>query len=158
MAGYFAGLVGARAAQVTLDYDSLREMGSGLGCGAVSILGDEHCPVAVAADVMAYFSRENAGQCGSCFNGTAAMSGVLAALRRGEADRSEVERLARWGEFLPGRGACATLDGAANLARSLLREFPRHVEEHLEAGCDECGRASHLRPFVVTLEPEASPR
>ena len=158
MAGYFAGLVGARAEQVTLDYDSLREMGSGLGCGAVSILGAEHCPVAVAADVMAYFSRENAAQCGSCFNGTAAMSGVLAGLRRGEANRADVERLQHWGEFLPGRGACATLDGAANLARSLLREFPQHVEEHLGAACDECGRDSHLRPFVVTLEPEGSPR
>jgi NADH:ubiquinone oxidoreductase subunit F (NADH-binding) len=158
MAGYFAGLVGTRAEQVILDYDSLRELGSGLGCGAVSILGEQHCPVAVAADVMAYFSRENASQCGSCFNGTAAMSGVLAAMRRGEADRTDVERLQRWGEFLPGRGACATLDGAANLARSLLREFPGHVEEHLSAACDACSRDSHLRPFVVTLEPEASPR
>jgi NADH:ubiquinone oxidoreductase subunit F (NADH-binding) len=158
MAGYFAGLVGAGAEQVTLDYDSLREMGSGLGCGAVAVLGAEHCPVAVAADVMAYFSRENAAQCGSCFNGTAAMSGVLAGLRRGEANRADLERLQYWGEFLPGRGACATLDGAANLARSLLREFPQHVEEHLRAACDECGRDSHLRPFVVTLEPEGSPR
>ena len=44
--------------------------------GPISILTDD-CPVAVAASVMAYYDRENAGQCGSCFNGTAAMSAVV---------------------------------------------------------------------------------
>ena len=33
MAGYFAGLVGARAEQVTLDYDSLREMAAAWAVG-----------------------------------------------------------------------------------------------------------------------------
>ncbi|HVA73037.1 MAG TPA: NADH-ubiquinone oxidoreductase-F iron-sulfur binding region domain-containing protein [Acidimicrobiales bacterium] len=158
MGGYFAGLIGPRAEQLTLDYDSLSQAGSGLGCGAVSILGGDHCPVAVAADVMAYFGRENAGQCGSCFNGTAAMAGVLASLREGSADRTDVERLRRWGEVLPGRGACATLDGAANLARSLLLEFPDQVEGHLGTTCDVCGGAPQLKPFAMTMEPEGSRR
>ena len=66
----------------TLDHESLRRLNSGLGCGAIAILTDD-CPVAVAASVMAYYDRENAGQCGSCFNGTAAMSAVTEALRDG---------------------------------------------------------------------------
>lgn len=156
MAGYFAGLIGPRVERTALDYDSLAQAGSGLGCGAVSILGEDHCPVAVAADVMAYFSRENAGQCGSCFNGTAAMSTTLRFLRTGSGDRTDVERLQHWGEMLPGRGACATLDGAANLARSLLREFPQHVEAHLGTACAACAAAAHPRPFVVQMEPEVS--
>jgi NADH:ubiquinone oxidoreductase subunit F (NADH-binding) len=112
----------------------------------------------VAADVMAYFSRENASQCGSCFNGTAAMSGALSAMREGIADRADVERLQRWGEFLPGRGACATLDGAANLARSVLREFPQAVEAHLGSTCKACAASPHAKPFIVELQSEASNR
>ena len=158
MGGYFAGLIGPRVEHLTLDYDSLARAGSGLGCGAVSILGEDHCPVALAADVMAYFSRENAGQCGSCFNGTAAMSATLASVRGGSADGTDIERLQRWGEMLPGRGACATLDGAANLARSLLREFPEQVEAHLGAACDACGGAPELKPFAMTIEPVESRR
>jgi NADH:ubiquinone oxidoreductase subunit F (NADH-binding) len=158
MGGYFAGLIGPRADGLTLDYDTMREAGSGLGCGAVTILGEQHCPVAVAADVMAYFSRENAGQCGSCFNGTAAMSAVLTSLREGSADRTDIERLQRWGEMLPGRGACATIDGAACLARSLLREFPEQVESHLETPCDTCAGARRLKPFAVAREPEEARR
>ncbi len=84
MGGYFAGLLNSDVLDVTLDHESMRRLGSGLGCGAISILTDD-CPVAVAASVMAYFDRENAGQCGSCFNGTAAMSAATGALRDGVA-------------------------------------------------------------------------
>ncbi|HUO39858.1 MAG TPA: hypothetical protein VMU34_19365, partial [Mycobacterium sp.] len=73
--GYFAGLVNRDVLDATLDHETLRRLGSALGCGAISVLTDD-CPVAVAASVLAYFDRENAGQCGSCFNGTAAMAAV----------------------------------------------------------------------------------
>ena len=80
MGGYFAGFLNQRVLQTTLDHETFRGLGSGLGCGAISVITDD-CPVAVAASVLAYFDRENAGQCGSCFNGTAAMAAVAGALR-----------------------------------------------------------------------------
>jgi NADH:ubiquinone oxidoreductase subunit F (NADH-binding) len=156
MGGYFAGLVNRDILGTALDHDSVRRLGSGLGCGAIAILTDE-CPVAVAASVLAYFDRENAGQCGSCFNGTAAMSAVASALRDGQAGADDVARLGRWSVVLRGRGACATLDGACNVAASLLAGFPRIVRSHLESACDTCcsGAFTAARPFeaeaVVTV-------
>jgi NADH:ubiquinone oxidoreductase subunit F (NADH-binding) len=151
MGGYFSGLLGRQALDLTLDHESARAAGAGLGCGALSILGEDDCPVAVGASVMAYFARENAGQCGSCFNGTAAMSAVLDALRDGGVTTDDLARLRRWSQVLRGRGACGTLDGAVNLAASLLARFPGTVTRHLEGGCDRCAvspfRAS--RPFEV---------
>ena len=109
----------------------MRRLNSGLGCGAIAILTDD-CPVAVAASVMAYYDRENAGQCGACFNGTAAMSAVTRRCATG-GDREDLARLERWSVVLRGRGACATLDGATNVAASLLQQFPQVVARHLEA-------------------------
>lgn len=153
MGGYFAGLLARRALDLPLDYDTLGEAGSGLGCGAVTVLGEADCPVGVAADVMAYFDRENADQCGSCFNGTAAMAAVPGALRGRAASRADVDRLRRWSVELRGRGACATLDGATNVAASLLREFPRSVEEHLDAQCARCAATKPVdEPFAVSYE------
>ena len=150
MGGYFAGLVNRDVLDATLDHESLRRLNSGLGCGAIAILTDD-CPVAVAASVMAYYDRENAGQCGSCFNGTAAMSAVTGALRDGVATDEDLARLERWSVVLRGRGACATLDGATNLATSLLAQFPQMVASHLENGCTTChsGAFSALRPYEV---------
>ncbi|MDD7812962.1 NADH-ubiquinone oxidoreductase-F iron-sulfur binding region domain-containing protein [Mycobacterium sp. CSUR Q5927] len=150
MGGYFSGLLNREALDATLDHETLRAGGSGLGCGAMAVLTDD-CPVAVAASVLAYFGRENAGQCGSCFNGTAAMAAVAEALRDGAATAEEVERLQRWAGVLPGRGACGTLDGATNVAASLLIRFPESVAEHLDGACATCGGSAFRaeRPYAV---------
>jgi NADH:ubiquinone oxidoreductase subunit F (NADH-binding) len=128
----------------------MRALGSGLGCGAVAVITDD-CPVAVAAAVMAYFDRENADQCGSCFNGTAAMSAVTAALRDGAATAEDLARLERWSVVLRGRGACATLDAATNVAATLLQQFPQLVARHVAGECDACrtGAYSAVRPYEV---------
>ncbi len=150
MGGYFAGLLNRTVLEATLDHETMRRLGSGLGAGTVCVLTDD-CPVAVAASVLAYFDRENAGQCGSCFNGTAAMAAVAGALRDGVADPEDLARLRRWSVVLRGRGACATLDAATNVAASLLEQFPHEVARHLDNACEVC-RAGMLRadrPYEV---------
>jgi NADH:ubiquinone oxidoreductase subunit F (NADH-binding) len=137
MGGYFAGLLNRSVLETSLDHETMRRVGSGLGCGAISVITDD-CPVAVAASVLAYFDRENAGQCGSCFNGTAAMAAAAGALRDGAATKEDVDRLRRWSVLLRGRGACATLDAATNVAASLLDQFPGEVTVHLDSTCQDC--------------------
>src|SRR5262249_42133153 len=146
-----AGLVNSRGHGLPVDYDALKAAGTGLGCGAVTVLGPGDCPVGAAALVLAYYGRENAGQCGSCFNGTAAMAGGGIALAPGAAPTADIERLAGWTGFLPGRGACATLDGAVNVAASLPREFPGDVQAHLERACPLCAETD----FLATASPFA---
>ncbi|MGU3501107.1 NADH-ubiquinone oxidoreductase-F iron-sulfur binding region domain-containing protein [Mycobacterium sp. C31M] len=147
MGGYFAGLLDRRILDTTLDHESLRAAGSGLGCGAVSVLTDE-CPIAVGAAVLAYFDRENADQCGSCFNGTAAMAAAAAALRDGAADTDDLARLQRWSVVLRNRGACATLDAACNIAASMLAMFGDDVARLLDGGARDTVYDA-VRPFEV---------
>jgi NADH:ubiquinone oxidoreductase subunit F (NADH-binding) len=143
LGGYFAGLLNRAILDATLDHETLRGLGSGLGCGAIAVITDD-CPVAVAASVLAYFDRENAGQCGSCFNGTAAMAAVGGALRDGVATPEDLDRLRRWSVMLRGRGACATLDAATNVAGTLLDQFAQTVARHLDNACEPC-RANAFR-------------
>ncbi len=144
MGGYFAGLLDRSVLDATLDHETLRDLGCGLGNGAITVITDD-CPLAVAASVLAYFDRENAGQCGSCFNGTAAMAAVAGALRDGVATEEDLTRLRRWSVVLRGRGACATLDAATNIAASLLAKFPAVVQAHLDNACQTC----QLSPFMA---------
>jgi NADH:ubiquinone oxidoreductase subunit F (NADH-binding) len=138
MGGYFAGLLNRSVLDTRLDHETMRGIGSGLGCGAISLITDD-CPVAVAASVLAYFDRENAGQCGSCFNGTAAMAAAAGALLDSAATREDLDRLRRWSVVLRGRGACGTLDAATNVAATLLDQFPDEVDRHLDGTCADCG-------------------
>lgn len=156
MGGYFAGLLNRAVLETTLDHETMRGLGSGLGCGAISVITDD-CPVAVAASVLAYFDRENAGQCGSCFNGTAAMAAAAGALRDGAATTEDVDRLRRWSVQLRGRGACATLDAATNVAASLLDQFPEEVSAHLGSRCPDCARGAFRgdRPYEAEAVRQA---
>jgi NADH:ubiquinone oxidoreductase subunit F (NADH-binding) len=150
LGGYFAGLLNRSVLDATLDHETFRCLNSGLGCGAIAVIADD-CPVAVAASVLAYFDRENAGQCGSCFNGTAAMAAVAGALRDGAATFEDLDRLRHWSVTLRGRGACATLDAATNVAASMLDQFPQEVAHHLDNACEPC-RANVFsagRPYEV---------
>ena len=150
MGGYFAGLLNRQVLDTSVDHETFRGLGCGLGCGAISVITDD-CPVAVAASVLAYFDRENASQCGSCFNGTAAMAAVGGALRDGVATDEDLTRLRRWSVVLRGRGACATLDAATNIAASLLDQFPQPVQQHLDNACQTCqsGAFRAERPYEV---------
>jgi NADH:ubiquinone oxidoreductase subunit F (NADH-binding) len=159
MGGYFAGLLNTRGHELPLDYDALKIERSGLGCGAVTVLGPGDCPVGVTAQLLAYFARENAGQCGSCFNGTAAMSGVAVALAEGLAGDADIRRLHSWCASLVGRGACGTLDGAVNIAASMLREFPDAVDAHLRERCPRCAGTDFTAltvPFAASLDASAA--
>jgi NADH:ubiquinone oxidoreductase subunit F (NADH-binding) len=158
MGGYSAGLLNGRGHDLVLDYDGLVAEGTALGCGAVTVLGPTACPVGVTSQVLAYFDGNNAGQCGSCFHGTAAMSGVASALAHGAAGWVDVQRLHTWSTTLPGRGACGTLDGAAMVALTLLREFPGDVEAHVRKRCASCARmdlTARIAPFAVASDAVA---
>lgn len=151
--GYFTGLLDRAVLDLTLDHETLRRAGAGLGCGAIALLTTE-CPVAVAAGILNYFDRENAGQCGSCFNGTAAMAAAVTALAEGRAGADDLHRLRRWATVLRGRGACGTLDAACNTAAGLLDRFRDEVAAHLDNRCPDCaaGPATGRAPYRVETE------
>ncbi|MQY14143.1 NADH-quinone oxidoreductase subunit 1 [Streptomyces sp. RB5] len=120
MGGWFAGLAGAEHTATVLCHDELRAAGSGLGCGAITALGADDDPLRVAADIAAWYADESAAQCGVCLNGTKAIRDTFARLAAGDGADGDVAKLARWGQTLPGRGACSFLDGAAALARTAV--------------------------------------
>lgn len=139
--GFFAGFLPAAGLDVGLGFEELRQIGSGVGCGSFLVLPGA-CPVDIATDVMAFFDRENARQCGSCFKGTAAMHQALARIGRGEHTETDLINLERWSRTLPGRGSCATLDGAAHLVRTLLSQYSAVVARHAEQRCAQCAASA----------------
>lgn len=147
--GFFSGFLPDAALDAPLDFDGFRRLGTGVGCGSFILLPGA-CPVDLATDVMAFFDRENAHQCGSCFKGTAAMHQALTRLGVGRPEEKDVANLARWGEILPGRGSCATLDGAACLARTLVTQYADVVAAHTSGGCPQCHAAAGRGPSSDT--------
>lgn len=131
---------------LTLDDRGLARHGGGLGAGVIVALGQSACPVAELVAVLRWLTDESARQCGPCLNALPAMVELLEAVAAGHADASALERLARWGLQLRGRGACHLPDGAVGFLASGLRVFAAHVADHERHGpCPACARPTTLR-------------
>ena len=129
MGGWFGGVLAGNRQQLVCCYDAVRTAGSSLGCASVTAVGGGDSPAGVAASIAAWYADQSAQQCGVCIRGTAAIRDALAAVAAGTASPTAVDDLRRWGETLPGRGACGLLDGAAAVARTLVGEFHLQLQK-----------------------------
>lgn len=92
----------------------------------------------MAAEATAYLAAQSARQCGVCVSGTGALAATLTAAAHGEAGHDSVDKLRRWSQQLPGRGACGLLDAAARIVGSLLAHFPDRIDAHRRSDCPAC--------------------
>ena len=130
-----------QARDLPLDPDAMRRDGLWFGAGVIAVMPATTCGVVQTAQVMAYMAGESAGQCGPCvfgMRGLADAAGRIAARRPAEAD---MEHLARWGQQIAGRGACALPDGAAAFLVSGLRVFADEFALHVRGRCSIPGGA-----------------
>jgi NADH:ubiquinone oxidoreductase subunit F (NADH-binding) len=137
--GFFGGVLPAWP-DLELSHPGVLRRGGSLGCGSLHILPAGGCPVRTTADVVAYYARHNAGQCGMCMASSGAIAATLAELGEPRPGVNYAALLPRWAAQLRGRGACAVPDAIAVLLRALLRCHPQEVSQHLAAGCAECRR------------------
>jgi len=135
LGGYYGTWVSAADARwITMDNAALRQIGSGLGCGAMVVLPTHACGLRETARVLKWLAGETAGQCGPCVHGLAAIAGGMGELAVGKATNHTVELLHRWGGQVEGRGACSFPDGAVRLLRSALKVFADDVQHHISHG------------------------
>jgi NADH-quinone oxidoreductase subunit F len=133
--GYAGGLLGRDALGVDLTPAALAAAGASLGTKSVQVIGEDRCPVEVAAEIVGYFGAESAGQCPPCSRGLPDMAALLRDLEAGVNGRAAAADLERFMGTLSGRGVCRLPDGAARLILSLLTGFRDEVEAHVRAGC-----------------------
>jgi NADH:ubiquinone oxidoreductase subunit F (NADH-binding) len=131
LGGYFGAWVTIEEAwQLPLDPVRLRTVGLAFGCGVVYFLPSHVCGVEASARIVSSMAAASAGQCGPCVFGLAAIAEAAGRLARGTARPDDLQRLTRWCDQLPGRGACRHPDGAAGFVQSALRVFAEEFSLH----------------------------
>jgi NADH-quinone oxidoreductase subunit F len=139
-------LPASQCADLPMDFDSLKELKSGLGTAAVIVMDKSTDIVKAIARLAAFYKHESCGQCTPCREGTGWMWRVLERMVRGEADKSEIDLLLDVSYRIEGHTICALADGAAWPVQGLIRHF-RHV---IEARIDAYGkRVSTDEPTIL---------
>ena len=118
---------------VLMDFDSLRDVQSGLGTAAVIVM-DKSTDIIRAIERLSHFYKhESCGQCTPCREGTGWMWRVMQRLVSGEAEIEEIDMLINVSKRIEGHTICALGDAAAWPIQGLVRHFRPVIEERIKS-------------------------
>ena len=121
----------AQIKDAPMDFDGLREVGSGLGTAAVIVM-DKSTDIVRAISRLSYFYKhESCGQCTPCREGTGWMWRVMERLRTGDAEVEEIDMLWNVTKQVEGHTICALGDAAAWPIQGLIRHFRPEIERRI---------------------------
>jgi len=116
---------------VLMDFDSLRDVKSGLGTAAVMVMDKSTDIVAAITRLSKFYMHESCGQCTPCREGTGWMARVMARLISGQADIAEISMLDDVTRQVEGHTICALGDAAAWPIQGLIRHFRPELERRI---------------------------
>ena len=116
---------------VLMDYDSLKEVRSGLGTGAVIVMDKSTDVIAAIARLSKFYKHESCGQCTPCREGTGWMWRVMERLVVGDAEIDEIDILLDVASQVEGHTICALGDAAAWPIQGLVRHFRDEIEDRI---------------------------
>jgi len=114
--------------EVPLDFDSVRQLGSRLGTGAMIVVSEGTSIVRKVAEYVSFFAQGSCGQCPPCKSGTFQLARVLNRIDTGRGVKSDLDALANLCSLLPGSGRCGLIDGAVTVVESSLHHFGHEYE------------------------------
>ena len=115
-----------------MDFDSLRDLKSGLGTAAVIVMDKSTDIIQAIARISYFYKHESCGQCTPCREGTGWMWRVLERMAKGEAHKREIDMLLDVTYQVEGHTICALGDAAAWPVQGLIRHFRHEIEERID--------------------------
>jgi NADH-quinone oxidoreductase subunit F len=116
---------------VLMDFDSLREVRSGLGTAAVIVMDQSTDLIRAIARLSYFYKHESCGQCTPCREGTGWLWRMMDRIAKGQADLAEIDVLEQVAGEIEGHTICAFGDAAAWPVQGLLRHFRPMVEDRI---------------------------
>lgn len=116
---------------VLMDFDSLKEVKSGLGTAGVIVMDRSTDIIYAIARLAHFYMHESCGQCTPCREGTGWMWRVMQRMVKGNARVEEIDVLLDVTREIEGHTICAHGDAAAWPVQGLIRHFRPEMEKRI---------------------------
>jgi NADH-quinone oxidoreductase subunit F len=120
-------------ADAYMDFDTLKNLKSGLGTAAVIVMDKSTDIVRAIARLSYFYKHESCGQCTPCREGTGWMWRVVSRMAEGRAQKREIDLLLEVTTQVEGHTICALGDAAAWPVQGLIRHFRHEIERRIDA-------------------------
>ena len=117
-------LPASQCQDLTMDFDTLVKLRSGLGTAAIIVMDKSTDVVKAIARIAHFYKHESCGQCTPCREGTGWMWRVLERMAVGSADKREIDLLFDVSKQIEGHTICALGDAAAWPVQGSATQLP----------------------------------
>jgi NADH-quinone oxidoreductase subunit F len=129
--GPSGGCIPAEHLDISLDFDSLSNIGSMMGSGGVIVLDDTTCMVDLARYYMEFLSEESCGKCTTCREGINTMLNILNNIILGKGKLEDIELLESLSETIQEASLCGLGKTAPNPVMTTLKYFKNEYMDHI---------------------------
>jgi NADH-quinone oxidoreductase subunit F len=119
---------------LTMDFDTIKKAGSGLGTGAMVVIDETTCMVKLLRRISRFYSAESCGQCTPCREGTGWLYRVLTRITEGQGRPEDLNMLVDVANKIEGHTICALGDAAAWPVQSFLKHYRHEFQYMVENG------------------------
>lgn len=137
---------------ITLDFDSLRQVGAMMGSGGLVVMDENTCLVEVARFFMNFIQNESCGKCTFCREGTLQMLRILQRIVNGKGTIEDLDLLVEVGETVQIGSLCGLGKTAPNPVLSTLENFRDEYLAHIVEKRCPAGVCQSLKRFVIMAD------
>ena len=130
--GPSGGCIPKEHLNISLDYESVKDVGAIMGSGGLIVMDENTCMVDLARFFMDFIQDESCGKCPPCRIGSKRMLEILQRITQGQGQMGDIDQLAELGERIKDAALCGLGQTAPNPVLSTLRFFRDEYEEHIK--------------------------
>ncbi len=116
---------------IRMDFDSLREVGTGLGTAGVIVMDKSTDVIQAICRLSQFYMHESCGQCTPCREGTGWVWRMMKRMVAGNATVEEIDQLFEITKEIEGHTICALGDAAAWPVQGLIKHFRPEMEKRI---------------------------
>ena len=130
--GPSGGVIPEKYLDVSVDFDTLTELGSMMGSGGMIVMDENTCMVDVAKYFIDFLKDESCGKCTPCREGLRQMHEILTRITEGRGKMEDLDTLEELGSFMKDASLCALGQSAPNPVLSTLKYFRDEYVAHIQ--------------------------
>jgi len=113
-----------------LDYESMKEMGSALGTGAMIVMDEDTNMVEALKNLLEFYHEESCGQCTPCREGTGWSNKLLAKILSGKGSIQDIDKLLEISDTMNGKTICVFAPALSSVINSFIGKFRDEFEAY----------------------------
>lgn len=129
--GPSGGCIPTELLDLSVDYDSLTQVGAMMGSGGLVVMDQHTCMVDLARFFLNFTQKESCGKCTPCREGTKRMLEILNRITEGQGKPEDIETLKKLGKNIKVTALCGLGQTAPNPVLSTLTYFEDEYWAHI---------------------------